>query len=394
MTSNNLPLKTITSKERLLSVLRGERADRVPVFTQIPFKLNAAGNFYPGPFHGYEDYDDWRACDPEYHKLVNRMEKECDNFFIWRPACMKPDRIFVPAVDTTSETLTDGRVQRVETVKIDGKALQSVFIMQPGTGHTWQTEHFCKDSGDACALLEMSFDPVNAGCEDYFDVLHKLGNRGVIWVTIPSPLLAVCRLFDPTTFLMLTATDPCLINRLMETATRRIAAILEVLLQEGCGPVIRFGGAEHATPPLMSERDFDWLVTQYDDPLMRLCKEHGRLVAVHCHGNIRHALKRFVEMGFDQTDPVEQLPDGNITLTEARTLSRNRITLTGNIQMRELHNGKPEEIKARVRQIINEAGCERLIITTTGTPLERIDDRLAANYHAMIDATLKYGKID
>lgn len=386
-------INTTSPNERLLRVLRGERVDRVPIFTQIPFTMNATGNFYPGPFHGYEDYDDWRERDPEYHRLVNRMERECDNFFVWRPACMKPDRIFIAANRVTTEVLADGRVRRVETVEADGMALRSVFIVQPGTGHTWQTEHFCKRADDVCALLEMPFDPVKAGCEDYFDILHKLGGKGVVWVTIPSPLLAVCRLFDPMTFLMMTATDPDLINRLMETAAERIATVLEVLLQEGCGPVIRFGGAEHATPPLMSERDFDWLVTQYDGPLMQLCKKYGRMVAVHCHGNIRHALKRFAEMGVDQTDPVEQMPDGNITLAEARILTCNRITLTGNIQMRELQSGEPAEIQARVRQIINEAGSERLVITSTGTPLEQINARLSANYHAMIDAALKYGRI-
>ncbi len=382
----------MTPKERLLCALRGEPVDRVPISAQIPFALDAAGNFCPGPFHGYDEHDDWRIRDPEYTRLVSRMEKECDNLFIWRPTYMKSDCLFLPVTQTESQVLPDGRVRRVETADIDGRTLTSVFIVQPGTGHTWQTEHFCKDTDDALALLAMPFALPKAGPEDFFSIEKTLGDRALIWVTIPSPTLAVCRLFDPMLFLMMTASERALIDRLMETAAERIAALLLDMLRAGCGPVIRFGGAEHATPPLMSERDFDWLVTQYDTPLMRMCKEHGRMVAVHCHGNIRHALRRFAEMGVDQTDPVEQAPDGNITLAEARAITGGRITLTGNIQMRELHSAAPEEIKARVRQIINEAGRERLVITTTGTPLEKIDSRLAANYHAMIDAALQYGK--
>ena len=40
---------------------------------------------------------------------------------------------------------------------------------------------------------------------------------------------------------------------------------------------------------------FDELVVAYDAPLVQLCKERGRLVAYHCHGHLRHALRRFAE---------------------------------------------------------------------------------------------------
>jgi len=38
-----------------------------------------------------------------------------------------------------------------------------------------------------------------------------------------------------------------------------------------------------------------------------------------------------------------------------------------------------------VRQIIEEGGPDRLLVTTTGAPLE-------ANYRALIDAAIEYGR--
>jgi len=384
----------MTPKERLMATLNGEKTDRIPIFTSIPFAVGKDG-FRPGPFHGYDDYDNWRECDPEYWKLVKRLEEECDNFFIWRPKCMISDQFFIPPsmVEELPSQERDGRIETVYQMKYENIMLTQKKGVKPGTGHTWQLEHYCKTADDARALLEIPWQGEPVEANDFQDIVKYLGDRGVVWVTIPSPLLVVCRLFDPMEFLILTATERDLIDRLMETAYERIYNNLVKLLELGVGPIIRFGGAEHATPPLMSPYDFDWLVVNYDKPLMDLCKKYGHKVAVHCHGNIRHALKRFVEMGVDQTDPVEAVPDGELTLAEAREIANGQITLTGNIQMKELYNSDESHIEERVREIISQAGPTRLVVSSTGTPLEKISPRLARNYNCMIDSVLKYGKL-
>jgi uroporphyrinogen-III decarboxylase len=383
----------MTPKERLMATLNGVQTDRVPIYTQIPFAVDKDG-FKPGAFHGYDDYDNWRECDPEYWKLVRRMEEECDNFFIWRPKCMSSDQFFFPPsmISSLPPIENDGRIETVYQMKY-GKILMSQKKgVQPGTGHTWQMEHYCKTADDARILLEIPWQGEPVEADKLALISQYLGEKGVVWITIPSPLLVVCRLFDPMQFLILTATEKDLIDRLMRTAFERIYGNLVKLLELGVGPIIRFGGAEHATPPMMSPHDFDWLIVNYDKPLMDLCKRYGCKIAVHCHGNIRHALKRFVEMGVDQTDPVETVPNGEITLAEARKITKEQITLTGNIQMKELYNSDESYIEDRVREILKEAGSTRFIVTSTGTPLEKISPRLARNYHCMIDSVLKYGK--
>jgi hypothetical protein len=120
----------------------------------------------------------------------------------------------------------------------------------------------------------------------------------------------------------------------------------------------------------MSPQLFDELVVRYDTPLMELAKRRGRFVAVHCHGRIRHALQRFREMGVDQTDPVEQPPDGEVTLAEARAISEGRITLT------EISRCARSPRFRRMPFARGSAPSSRAGpaagVTTTGTPLESI----------------------
>lgn len=378
-----------TARARLLATLHGEQPDRIPIFTHIPFVATPHG-FKPGPIHGFDEPDPWREQDPAYWRLVRRLETECDNFYFWRPPCMDSDQLFVPPALT--ETLPpidrDGATETTQVFRWARHELRARSAVKRGTGHSWQIEHWCKTPEDARILLDAPWSGYSPALDDLPQLERDLGDKGVMWITIPSPILAVIRLFDPTEALLYLRTDRDVFDELMVRAAARIRANLEALLDLGVGPIIRFGGAEHATPPLMSPRDFDELVVAYDTPLMELCKKRGRMVAVHCHGHLRHALQRFVEMGVDQTDPCEALPDGDLTLAEARAIAGDQITLTGNIQMRELYSESTSTIRRRVRQIIDEAGPRRLVITTTGTPLETIPPHVEDNYNALIDAVL------
>lgn len=379
------------ARQRLLAVLRGEPTDRIPLYTHIPFEVTPDG-FEPGPFHGWEDVDEWRKRDPAYVRLVERMEREGDNFYIWRHPAMVPERIAVgAATEAQTERGEAGQWRRTETVTIGGHALTQVSGSQAGSGHSWVERHWCQSADDARRLLDHPWNGAASDAGSFDACVRMLGGHGLTWCYVPSPIMVVCALFNPTVFYELTLLERDLIHRLLRMTQERIMRNLAVLLEAGVGPVIRFGGAERATPPMMGPSDFDELYVAYDQPLIDLCKRHDRLVAVHCHGQIAHALGRFAGMGIDQTDPVEAPPSGDVTMREARSIVGDAMTLTGNIQCLELESCSPEQIQERVRQIVREAGPEKLIITATGTPLQKISPKAEANYHAMMDAVQATG---
>jgi len=374
-------------KERLPALLGGKPVDRIPIYTQIPFAVGQDG-MRPGPFHGYDDFDAWREMDPRYCALVELMERECDNAFIWRPPCMQNLQFFAP-VDATRTHPADRSGERyrfVTEVALRDRTLRETREVLPGSGHSWQTEHLCTSIDDALALADVDWRGAPVAADDFTWLEQALGDLGIMWVTIPSPIMTVCRLFEPMKFLMLCRTDVEAIDRLISLAAERIRSNLEGLLDLGVGPVIRFGGAEHATPPLMGPDDFDRLVVAPDTPLVELCRSRGRHVAYHCHGNLRHALKRFREMGVRQIDPTETVPDGDITIEEAREIAGSEVILAGNVQCRELFSDAvgPEVIRQRVREFIEGAGPEDIIVTTTGSIIEPVSARTEEKYRALI----------
>ncbi len=379
----------MTPRERLLAAITGRVVDRVPLWTHIPFRVAPTG-FVPGPFHGYSDGDDWRPRDPAYWRLVQRMEREGDSLYLWRPPCMDDDPLLVPPSATRISTTCDeqGRRHTVATTTLGRVTLRRVTMTQPGTGHSWALAHPCQTPADALPLLDRPYEGPPPAASDFAPTAAWLGERGLMCINLPSPLLVVNRLFDPLEFLVMVRTERALIRRLMDLAAARITANLDALLATGIGPLWRFGGAELATPPMVAPADFDELVVRYDTPLIAAIKRRGGLVAVHCHGRLRHALPRFAAMGVDVTDPVETRPDGDVTAAEARQLADDRVTLAGNLQVRELAALPPAAIGERVRRLIAEVGPRRLIVTATGTPLEAIPPGLEANYHAMMDAVL------
>ncbi|MBT3271805.1 MAG: hypothetical protein HN368_01525, partial [Spirochaetales bacterium] len=228
----------MTPRERLLTILDGSTPDRVPVYTQIPFGLTSGG-FKPAAFHGYDDYDNWRELDPLYWDLVERMYKDCDNPFIWRPPCMGTDQFFIsPGVMKTAPGVPDGdRLAFTTTADIEGHQLSQTNAVQPGSGHSWQIEHFCKEPDDARRLLDHAWVGEKVDIGDFQELEAQLGEMGTIWVTIPSPLMAVCRLFDPMEFLVYSRTERELIDRLCAVAQERISGVLDSLLASGVGPV-------------------------------------------------------------------------------------------------------------------------------------------------------------
>ena len=380
------------ARERILNTIKKKETDRVPVYTLVPFSLEN-NKFVPGAFHGYTDYDNWRKNDQLYTKIVERMEYECDNFFVWRPASLNAQNIFISPenVEESAIKVHQGIAEKNYYVSVGDKKLTRTEKFTEGTGHSWITEHFCKTIEDAMSLLELEYVNQGSFVDEYMSLKTSLSTKGVIWPTVPSPIMSVCRLFDPQDFLMFCKLEPEKIEMLMEIAFTRTKESLISLLTCGECDIIRFGGAEHATPPLMSPSDFDDLVVKYDKPLMDICKQYGAFVSVHCHGNIKHALKRFSEMGVDQTDPVEIMPFGDVTLSQAREITDSGITLTGCLQFSEMMNESTDYIKNKVKAIIEEAGKKKLILSTTSTPLDNIIPKLYDNYNAMIDAVIEFG---
>ena len=103
-----------------------------------------------------------------------------------------------------------------------------------------------------------------------------------------------------------------------------------------------------------------------------------------------------IQAGFDATDPVEPPDlggDGDVTITQAREIAGDRLTLCGNLQFEELARATLEQIRARVCEIV-DTGKRRLVLAASAGPTARMSPEMIANYRAWIEEAVAYGQWD
>jgi uroporphyrinogen-III decarboxylase len=261
-----------------------------------------------------------------------------------------------------------------------------------GEDTVWELEPLLKDPDDAAKLLSIPyhFDPPDLS--GYFAARARLGERGVAVIFVTSPLVMVSRLTGFQRFLEWSLMERPTVERLMQAAQERLAERLRHILAAGAGPIIRFGGCEQATPPMMSGRMFDRFILGYERPLWQQVRAAGQIVWVHCHGRVATVLDKFVDAGAQMLDPVEPPPQGDITLAAARRRGgRSPLTLIGNIEWSDLEQRTPAEIEALVAAAVAEGGPDHLILAASAEAISAVNDHLADNIAAFIEAAARYG---
>jgi hypothetical protein len=182
-----------------------------------------------------------------------------------------------------------------------------------------------------------------------------------------------------------------LFEKMLQIAQERIAERLQWVLERDVGPIIRFGGCEQATPPMMSNRQFDEFIIGYEAPLWKMVREAGRVLWVHCHGKVSTVLERFIENGVQLLDPVEPPPQGDLELREAKArAAAGPMTLIGNIEISDLQTGTPQSIARQVQDAICQGGRKHFILSASDVVGSALDDQMYDNIIAYIKTAAKF----
>jgi len=394
----------VTSKERILGAIKGEKIDRVPIYA--PFVTGQVIN----PAHvivglqvsnvlqdGINALDDWLTKDPNYLEIIKLANEKCEK--VWSYHFRELDRRFllipkefikVAKVKEESDSILIN--YQIQTPKGN---LEYVCQKYKGISTVWDRKYLIEDKKDVERILSAPYTFQKPDMEDFFKYRREIeGKGGLIYIFVSIPMVCVSQLFRFEQFLMWCATEKSTIVRLIEIAFERIFEQLEYLLQNGVGPIFHFGGSEQATPPMMSPELYDELVVRYDSRLFDLVHRYGSYIAVHCHGRVGSILNKLIDMGVDLLDPVEAPPSGDIEIGEAKRKAKGKITLVGNIQINDMETCTPEEIDEKVKEAICSGGKEKFILATTEGPLSSVSDSMKDNYLQFIEAGIKYGKFN
>jgi len=361
-------------QKRLLAALTGGEPDMVPVWPWM------------NPFA-----PDWEEMGESYVRLGDYVRQNADVFYRWS----FPTGFAYSAAEVNfriEEVLSEAGGQRLSVDTPRGLLFQ-VERTSPARRGRYPVKHWIEDVGDLERFLSIPTEICRPEVEDFLRKRNEMGEKTAMHVELDDPV-CVAGYFNTQTWPLLCVEEEAKVTAVVEVMFERIYGLVEYLLEAGVGPVFHFSGPEYSIPPLLPPRYFEKFVVRYDKPLVELIHRHGCLTIIHCHGRVSRFLERFGEIGMDGLNVLEGPPMGDVDMGDAKRRIGGQVCLCGNIEYDRLERGTEEEIKDRVRKIIEQGGeGGRLMVTPTCSPYSPIlTPQAERNYVAMIEATREYGR--
>ncbi len=387
-------------KQRLYNAIKGDRVDRPPIWLREGF--NIGGNILNEPRvnvlgeEGDTEFTlSWKLTNL-YRELFDYVSPHSDPIRGWgvgeyinRFLMISPENIHRKKIQVNENTIeTKGWIE-TPTGRLYFKDVE-----RKNVNTFWNIDHPVNNVKELKMLAEIPFHFENDSIKSYIDNFKKeheeLGNRGIMNIDFPSPIVAISHTMSLENFLAMSFTEKSYFLKLLEEVTRRCLIVIDAIFKDNrLETTVTLGGAEQCTPPLMPPKAFNEYVVPYDGEIIKRLKMYGILVNMHSHGKVCYALTRMIDMGVDFTDPVEPPPAGDVTYEEARSIVGGYLTLVGNLEFDELENADSIYIKKRVWEIL-KLGKNRLILGASAGPISAVTPRLVNNYKAWIDAVLEY----
>ena len=408
----------MTSRERILTVLRGDLPDRVPVWQW---------GVHP-----------WlTGVHPSIQPVVDAFLARGDTIHWWSPGAATfltaSDQLTVTGAQQPSE-LPDFD-QHTATYHTPAGDLTEITYASRTGKPGYRKKYLLETEADVAKLLSVPYVPHRPDCAAFHAIDRELGDSGLPMVSLPAdPMYYVNNLIGSETFAYWSVDKRALVDDLIHEFARRIRDWTSWVISQGVGPLFGYVGPELCIPPLQSPRDFEQWVIGPNSELHDLIHRAGGYVFVHCHGKVGYTplssavdppgrsplpfegrgaggigsrneepgpggrkgiLEGFVTMGTDALHPIEPPPMGDVTLPEAKARVGRDLTIVGNIQHHDLCT-MPEdlfrEMVAETMRVGKEGG--RFILSPTATPFgwPTMDDRTRSNHLAMLEVGLQLGR--
>jgi hypothetical protein len=361
-------MRYLTSRERLLRCFRHQEMDRPGVFVR---------------WTGMEE-----NVDPSYAEMKRFTVENADLKVPWYARSL----VEPPAGRSGLEPYDERYDIKVSVLTTPGGELVQRELVgrqgQPG----YCKEHFIKTCDDAERYLSLPEPAIRGDCASFHEAVERIVDRGIVDAElITNPAGAVVDLMGSERFALMCMDDRDLVHRLIEHECRLQCRLARHLVDRGVGPCFSFCGQEYIVPPIHGREDFFEFCVAYDRRVTDILRSAGGRVHVHCHGSIATVLDGFIELGADVIHPFEAPPMGNVTPRQAKGALRGRVALEGNIQIADMYQQGPGQIREQVRALVRDAFDDStgLIVCATASPWRAGDGALCtANYRSMVEEVI------
>lgn len=330
----------MTSRDRLLTAMRGGTPDRVPV---APFTMGRIS-----------------ADSPIGEELIRETDILLDigsgaDPFLGSAAVIRredtPDGTTV-----VYETPLGPLTRRIRRTSITSATVEFPF----------------KTLEDVERYLAIPYAPPPVDLTAYRAWRDRIGDAGFVMVGLGNAVCVPADWFSPEDFALAWAEAPDLMVKLVATASERLIAYVDRLCEAGVDG-FRIVGGEYVTVQL-GHKAFAALIEPFDRPLIETMHRHGAIAYYHNHGRVMRFMQELASLGMDALDPLEAPPWGDVAdLGEARRLAGDRLCFVGNLDDMEIVNALPEdEVVAIARERLRQAGPTAFILggTASGTYTE------------------------
>ncbi len=366
----------MNSRERLLKCINHEPIDRVPIST---YELV-----------GWND-EAWENHEPSYKHLMDAIREFTDCIYMIDPGfCEVPD----PSWEIIKWDEGDSSFTK-KICKTSYGDLVSIHRTDKNIHTVWTIKHLLEDIADSDKYLSMPYKPKPLDMSRFYKEKEKLGDKGLMMISLSDPICEAAELFGMSTFLIYAVTEPKKIKYFLDALHERQMFDLKRILRNDVKDVIfRICGPEYATPPYLSPDYFYDYVTCY---LIEICREirmAGGIPRIHSHGKIGKIINQFALTDAMAIDPVEPPPDGDIELAEVKRLYGEKFCIFGNIELKELENSNKERIDTLVKNAILDAKKDSgFVLMPTSAPINvPLSKRTEENYMQMFESAYKYGR--
>lgn len=366
----------MTSRERLLAVLKGEMPDRVPVSCH--------------ELVGYNTYDFYNN-QPSYKNLMDYIREKTDCICFWGPG--STERFLYSAADLgfvrKSERLENGWMY-TSNIEIAGRKLQSRTRTVDNIYTSWMVEPLCKDTDDVDALMTGDFIPVKYNNSDFARISGEVGDHGIIIDGLTDPAYTAMTLMEFGESMVWAMTETDHFESVVKELHRRNMINIKEKLETTNADIYRICGPEYICPPYLPPKFFERFELPYLTEIVSLVHSYGRMVRIHCHGRIGQVIDMIVETGCDATDPCEEYPDGDTTLEELKKRVGDKICLHGSMQLKTLERSDGDEVRRETERMMR-AGKPggRFVLMPTAAPINvPLNPHTEENYRIFIDTAL------
>ncbi|HEY3398079.1 MAG TPA: uroporphyrinogen decarboxylase family protein [Armatimonadota bacterium] len=373
----------MTPKQRLITALRNQQPDAVPVTTgvseMVPVRLS--GLTYIEYFWHEKRNLNHARCDVEKHFGAVVFLHSAEG-----PAPEDPPVVIEPVSESADEV-----VYRTVTQTSHGDLV--------GLNRLTRTESLAMLSGQVAdpvaqrdAVLDTLAHPETKDFSGYLDDWQYVGDAGHcgFWMETPFDWWSHLR-GGPQTALYDLMDHPALMHDLFAEHTRYSVALLRSFLSQHRDVADSIGmGGSHTSMSVFSPTYLREYILDFVAAIAAETRRADVPLQYHMCGKSRQALEMLADAGVDGMDALESPPTGNVDLGEVKRTLGDRLSLRGNVNsITVMLRGTPADVEADVQRCMNDAKAGGGFILGVGdqTPYWTPDE----NIFAMVEAGRKYG---